>query len=84
MCSKKHGIDWNAPGARERGQLVLYNDDFALTWPRPLLPNVKFVGPILATDAQPLAPQFEVRPSLRVPACLRPHAVQVCRCICAS
>jgi len=40
--------------------MFLYNMDFAMEWPRPLPPNVQFVGALLPTQAKPLPPKFEV------------------------
>ena len=42
-----------------RSTFLLVNGDFALDYPRPLAPHIKFVGPILAKPANQLPPPLQ-------------------------
>jgi hypothetical protein len=51
-------------GSREalrRGVLNLYNVDFAIEYPRPLPPSVKFIGPVMPHPPQKLPQDLLVR-----------------------
>ena len=58
--SKRHGFD--AMAAKERRRLVMHivPADWAAEWLRPVSPNMKLVGPVLAGPGKPLPAQFQV------------------------
>lgn len=50
-------------GSREalrRGVLNLFNVDFALEYPRPLVPNVKLIGPVMPEEPHELTGEIQV------------------------
>jgi hypothetical protein len=47
--------------ALQRGVLNLYNVDFAIEYPRPLPPSVKFIGPVMPHPPQNLPQDLLVR-----------------------
>jgi hypothetical protein len=52
-------------GAREalrRGVMNLFNVDFAIEYPRPLVPNVKLIGPVMPEEPSDLTGEIEVHP----------------------
>ncbi|XP_072371698.1 UDP-glucuronosyltransferase 3A1-like [Scyliorhinus torazame] len=42
-----------------KAELAIYNTDFTLEFPRPLLPNVVYVGGLLAKPAKPVSQELE-------------------------
>lgn len=61
LTRRKHGIDLTSERARRLETLHLLNTDIALEQPRPLPPNVKLVGPIMAQPAKSLPLDLQVR-----------------------
>ena len=59
-CSKRHDFDASAPEERKRLVMHIVPDDWAAEWLRPVSPNMKLVGPVLAGPGKPLPAQFEV------------------------
>ena len=57
--SKAHGLNLRDPREQRRHVLTLFSADWAMEWLRPLLPNTKFVGPILPQPAQALPPELQ-------------------------
>ncbi|EIE24908.1 UDP-Glycosyltransferase/glycogen phosphorylase [Coccomyxa subellipsoidea C-169] len=55
----KHGTDLASPEARRLEMLHIVNSHMAYEQPRPLPPNVKLVGPIMAKPAAPLPPDLQ-------------------------
>eukprot|EP00884_Botryococcus_braunii_P009348 jgi/Botrbrau1/18414/Bobra.0072s0007.1 len=56
---KKHGIDMGSREALRRGILNLFNVDFALEYPRPLVPSVKLIGPVMPEEPQELRGEMQ-------------------------
>ena len=60
LHSKRYGLDLDDPVERRRLVLSMAPADWAAEWVRPVTPNFKMVGPILATPGKPLPPDLEV------------------------
>lgn len=58
---QKHfpGQDVNLEELHRKAELWIYNTGFSLEYPRPLLPNVVFVGSYLSKPAEPLPQEME-------------------------
>ncbi|XP_051898371.1 UDP-glucuronosyltransferase 3A1-like [Pristis pectinata] len=58
---RKHfsGEDINLEDLHHKAELWIYNTGFSLEYPRPLLPNVVFVGSYLSKPAEPLPQEME-------------------------
>jgi hypothetical protein len=59
-----YGFDPMAPEERRRIALTLTPLDFAVEWLRPVTPDFKMVGPVLARPGKPLPADLEASPSL--------------------
>ena len=68
MCSKDYGYDPMALEERRRTVLSIIPQHWAVEWPRPVPPDYKMVGPILARPGKPLPAELEVD-------CLLPRAL---------
>uniref|UniRef100_UPI00398EB0BE UDP-glucuronosyltransferase 3A1-like n=1 Tax=Pristiophorus japonicus TaxID=55135 RepID=UPI00398EB0BE len=42
-----------------RAELIMYNTDFSIEFPRPLLPNVVYIGGLLSKPAKPVSQELE-------------------------
>ena len=60
MCSKKYNFDPTLPEERRRLVLTMCPVHWAAEWLRPILPNFKMVGPVLAGPGKPLPTHLEV------------------------
>ncbi|CAI9559564.1 unnamed protein product, partial [Staurois parvus] len=49
----------NIPDLHLKAELWLYNVDFTLEFPRPLLPHVQYIGGLLAKPVKPLSQELE-------------------------
>nr|DBA23666.1 TPA: hypothetical protein GDO54_014558 [Pyxicephalus adspersus] len=49
----------NIPDLHLKAELWLYNIDFTLEFPRPLLPHIQFIGGLLAKPVKPLSQELE-------------------------
>lgn len=63
MASKEHCFDPDAPAERRRLVLTLVPAHWAVEWIRPITPNFKLVGPLLARPGQPLPDEIDVSAS---------------------
>lgn len=54
------GVDMTHHKAVERDALHLFTADWAIEPPRPIVPNVKYVGGVLVGPSGPLPPDLEV------------------------
>ena len=79
LCSKHYKFDPTLPEERKRLVLTITPVHWAAEWLRPVSPNFKMVGPILAGPGRPLPEHIEVIPlrlyiyvhtRLRVQGCL--------------
>ena len=61
LCSAKYGFDPELPEERRRQVLTIVPVDWAAEWLRPVTPNFKHVGPVLAGPGKPLSAHLEVR-----------------------
>ena len=60
VCSADYNFNPMAPEERRRIVLTLAPLDFAVEWLRPLTPDFKMVGPVLAGPGKPLSADLEV------------------------
>lgn len=61
MRRRKHSIDMGSREALRRGLINMFNVDFAIEYPRPLVPNVKLIGPVMPREPQGLPLELQVR-----------------------
>ena len=57
---REMGVDITQPQAVQRDALHLFTADWAIEPPRPIVPNVKYVGGVLVGPSAPLPPDLEV------------------------
>ena len=61
MCSKRHGFNTIQDLKEQHRQvLTLIPSDWAAEWLRPLLPNMKMIGPVLPEPGKPLPSGLQV------------------------
>ncbi|XP_078392971.1 UDP-glucuronosyltransferase 3A1-like, partial [Cetorhinus maximus] len=53
------GSEPSLPELYLKAELAIYNTDFTLEFPRPLLPNVVYVGGLLSKPAKPVSQELE-------------------------
>lgn len=63
-CSKSYDFNPELPEERRRLVLTMAPVDWAAEWLRPVNPNFKMVGPILAGPGKPLPAHLEVSATL--------------------
>ena len=82
-CSKRYNFDPTLPGERRRLVLTISPVHWAAEWLRPVSPNFKLVGPILAGPGNPLPEHIEVTP---LPSCraICQQGLSLRRCLCQS
>ncbi|KAK9835304.1 hypothetical protein WJX81_000609 [Elliptochloris bilobata] len=56
---REMGVDPTRPEAVERDALHLFTADWAIEPPRPIVPNVKYIGGVLVGPSGPLPPDLE-------------------------
>ena len=61
LCSKQYDFDPELPKERRRLVMTIAPVDWAAEWLRPVTPNFKLVGPVLAGPGKPLPAHLEVR-----------------------
>ena len=60
-CSKMYSFDPTLPEERRRLVLTISPLDWAVEWLRPITPDYKYIGPVLAGPGKPLSSELEVR-----------------------
>lgn len=72
-CRRKHNIDMGSRDALRRGVINMFNVDFAIEYPRPLVPNVKLIGPVMPREPQELPRELQVCGPQILPSAIFPH-----------
>jgi glucuronosyltransferase len=60
LGSRRYGFNPDLPQERRRLVLTISPTHWAAEWLRPVTPNYKLVGPVLAGPGRPLAADLEV------------------------